>query len=117
MMELMQKYTKDDGAVGIDNLDRWQTCPAAIDFLSATISASSCEELKKVCDPIYLIWNCAYWFLAALINRNAMVPGRFNRPRMVCSDIRPYILLIHAEIGRQRLGHAAIAYVPEKGSK
>lgn len=60
MMELMQKYTKDDGAVGIDNLDRWQTCPAAIDFLSATISASSFEELKKVCDPIDLIWNCAY---------------------------------------------------------
>ncbi|CAG7923596.1 unnamed protein product [Penicillium olsonii] len=51
MMELMQKYAKDDGAVGIDNLDRWQTCPAAIDFLSVTISASSFEELKKVCDP------------------------------------------------------------------
>lgn len=51
MMELMQKYAKDDGAVGIDNLGRWQTCPAAIDFLSATISASSFEELKKVCHP------------------------------------------------------------------
>ncbi|EKV17071.1 hypothetical protein PDIG_16980 [Penicillium digitatum PHI26] len=50
-MELMQKYAKDDGVVGIDNLDRWQTCPAAIDFLSVTISASSFEELKKVCDP------------------------------------------------------------------
>ncbi|KAJ5142474.1 uncharacterized protein N7515_001261 [Penicillium bovifimosum] len=47
MMELMQKYSKEEGAVGIDNLDRWQNCPAAIDFLSATISASSFEELKK----------------------------------------------------------------------
>jgi hypothetical protein len=50
MMELMQKYAKDDGAVGIDNLDRWLTCPAAIEFLSATTSASSFEELKKVRD-------------------------------------------------------------------
>lgn len=96
----MQKYAKDNRAVGIDNLDCWQTCLAAIDFLSATILASLFKELKKVCDLIYLIWNCAYWFLAALINRNAMVPRRFNRPRMVCSDIRPYILLIHAEIRR-----------------
>ncbi|KAL2812034.1 hypothetical protein BJX76DRAFT_351237 [Aspergillus varians] len=47
MMELMQKYVKDDGAVGIDNLDRWQTCSAAVEFLSATTSASSLEELKK----------------------------------------------------------------------
>lgn len=51
MMELMQKYAKDKGAVGIDNPDRWGTCPAALDFLSATVSASSFEELKKVCDP------------------------------------------------------------------
>lgn len=51
MMELMQKYVKDDGAVGVDNLDRWQGCPAALDFLSAIITASSFEELKKVCIP------------------------------------------------------------------
>ncbi|KAJ6112291.1 hypothetical protein N7523_002113 [Penicillium sp. IBT 18751x] len=51
MMELMQKYVKDDGAVGIDNLERWQACPAAIEFLSAITSASSFEELKNVCDP------------------------------------------------------------------
>jgi hypothetical protein len=48
MMELMQKYVKDDGVVGLDNLDRWRTSPAAIEFLSATTSASSIEELKKV---------------------------------------------------------------------
>ena len=50
MMELMQKYAKDDGAVGIDDLERWSTCPAAIEFLSAITSASSFEELKKVCE-------------------------------------------------------------------
>ena len=51
MMELMQKYVKDDGAVGIDDVERWQACPAAIEFLSAITTASSFEELKKVCDP------------------------------------------------------------------
>ncbi|KAJ5443129.1 hypothetical protein N7445_004242 [Penicillium cf. griseofulvum] len=50
MMELMQKYAKDDGAVGIDDLERWSACPAAIEFLSAITSASSFEELKNVCD-------------------------------------------------------------------
>ncbi|KAF7712890.1 Protein kinase domain-containing protein [Penicillium ucsense] len=50
MMELMQNYAKE-GTVGIDNPDRWEICPAAIEFVSATISASSFEELKKVCDP------------------------------------------------------------------
>ncbi|KAJ6001110.1 hypothetical protein N7481_001519 [Penicillium waksmanii] len=47
MMELMQKYVKEDGAVGIDNLDRWRSCPAAIEFLCATTSASTFEELKE----------------------------------------------------------------------
>ncbi|KAK9607396.1 hypothetical protein V6Z93_000943 [Aspergillus fumigatus] len=47
MMELMQKYVKDDGAVGIDNLKRWAACPAALEFLSATTSAVSFEELKR----------------------------------------------------------------------
>ncbi|KAL3439932.1 hypothetical protein BJX65DRAFT_300802 [Aspergillus insuetus] len=47
MMELMQKYVKDDGVVGLDNLDRWRSSSAAIEFLSATTSASSLEELKK----------------------------------------------------------------------
>lgn len=50
-MELMQKYVKDDGAVGIDNLDRWRTRPAAVEFLSLTTSAGSFEELKRVCGP------------------------------------------------------------------
>lgn len=49
MMELMQKYVKDDGAVGINNLNRWRNRSAAIEFLSATTSAGSFDELKKVC--------------------------------------------------------------------
>jgi hypothetical protein len=48
MMELIQKYVMDDGAVGIDNLKRWEKCSAAVEFLSATTSASSFEELKRV---------------------------------------------------------------------
>jgi hypothetical protein len=49
MMELMQKYIKENRAVGIDNLDRWRNCPATIEFLCVTISASSFKELKEVC--------------------------------------------------------------------
>ena len=47
-MELMQKYAKDDGAIGIDNLNRWPADSEAVKFLSMTTSAASIEELKKV---------------------------------------------------------------------
>lgn len=63
MMELMQKYVKEDGAVGINNPQRWKDCPAAIEFLSAIVSASSVEELNKVRDPPR---NCACQLLIAL---------------------------------------------------
>ncbi len=48
MMELMQKHVKEDGAVGIENLDRWPSDSAAVEFLSATTSASSAKELMTV---------------------------------------------------------------------
>ncbi|OBT40475.1 hypothetical protein VE00_07894 [Pseudogymnoascus sp. WSF 3629] len=47
-MELMQKYTKDDGAIGIDDLDRWPSDCNAVGFLSMTTSATSVDELLKV---------------------------------------------------------------------
>ncbi|MCJ1473170.1 hypothetical protein MMC13_001821 [Lambiella insularis] len=47
MMELMQKYVKEDGTVGIENLDRWPSDSAAVGFLSATTSTSSVQELLK----------------------------------------------------------------------
>lgn len=53
-MELMQKYTKDDGAVGIENLDRWPSDSAAVEFLSATTSASSAKELMKVSRLLFI---------------------------------------------------------------
>ena len=43
MMELMQKYVKEDGVVGIEDLDRWPSDSAVVDFLSATTSASSAK--------------------------------------------------------------------------
>ncbi|KAH8760756.1 kinase-like domain-containing protein [Hyaloscypha finlandica] len=46
-MELMQKYVKDDGAIGVENLDRWPSDSNAVDFLSRTTSASSVDELLK----------------------------------------------------------------------
>jgi hypothetical protein len=52
-MQLMQKYVKDDGPFGLDNIDRWPPDSAALEFLSATTSAGFFEELKKVCGPSY----------------------------------------------------------------
>jgi hypothetical protein len=48
-MELMQKYVKEDGAIGIDNLQRWPSNSDAVGFLSATTSAASAVELLQVC--------------------------------------------------------------------
>ncbi len=48
MMELMQKYVKEDGAIGIDDLGRWHSSSDAVEFLSATTSATSATELLRV---------------------------------------------------------------------
>ncbi|KAL1983542.1 hypothetical protein VTN96DRAFT_10281 [Rasamsonia emersonii] len=45
-MELMQKYVKDDGVIGVDDVERWPVDSDAVGFLSATTSAGSIEELK-----------------------------------------------------------------------
>jgi len=42
------KTRQEDGAVGIENLDRWPSDSAAVGFLSATTSAASVEVLMKV---------------------------------------------------------------------
>jgi hypothetical protein len=47
-MELTQKYIKEDGAVGIDDLNRWNSSSDAVGFLSATTSAMSVSELLQV---------------------------------------------------------------------
>ena len=47
-MELMQKYTKEDGAISVDDLHHWDSSSDAISFLSATISVTSGAELLKV---------------------------------------------------------------------
>ncbi|OCK73599.1 kinase-like protein [Lepidopterella palustris CBS 459.81] len=46
-MELMQKYVKEDGAIGVDDLRRWYSNSDAVGFLSATTSVESAEELLK----------------------------------------------------------------------
>ena len=48
-MNLMQGYDKADGTVGFDNLKRWHSNSNAVSFLSATTSANTLFELKKVC--------------------------------------------------------------------
>jgi hypothetical protein len=47
-MELMQKYAKDDGAVGVEDLSRWPSDSDAVGFLSETTSASCVTQLIKV---------------------------------------------------------------------
>lgn len=56
-MQLMQKYAKDDGAIGLDKIDRWPADSAALEFLSATTSAGSFEGLKKVWAPPSILEN------------------------------------------------------------
>ena len=47
-MELMQKYVKDDDAVGVEDLNRWPSTSKAVVFLSETTSAVSVNELIQV---------------------------------------------------------------------
>jgi hypothetical protein len=47
-MELMQKYAKDDGTIGLETEKRWPSSSAPVKFLSTTASAASVKELKQV---------------------------------------------------------------------
>ena len=47
-MELMQGYTKDNGAISVDDLHRWPNSSDAVGFLSETTFTSSVSELMKV---------------------------------------------------------------------
>ncbi|OQE59987.1 hypothetical protein PENNAL_c0321G03078, partial [Penicillium nalgiovense] len=46
-MRLMQKYDKDQGVVGVNDLERWPIDSAAVDFLSATETAESIKSLRN----------------------------------------------------------------------
>ncbi|KAJ5160982.1 uncharacterized protein N7482_007986 [Penicillium canariense] len=46
-MQLMQKYEKEEGVIGIDDLDRWPVDSEAFAFLSATVSTRSIASLQK----------------------------------------------------------------------
>ncbi|CZT07743.1 uncharacterized protein RCO7_11235 [Rhynchosporium graminicola] len=46
-MELMQKYQNDDGAIGLEDFSRYPSDCDAVDFLAATTSATSAEELIR----------------------------------------------------------------------
>ncbi|KAJ5643561.1 uncharacterized protein N7484_006068 [Penicillium longicatenatum] len=48
IMELMQKYVKDDGIIGVDDLSRWPVESHAFGFLSAISATNSIESLKTV---------------------------------------------------------------------
>lgn len=44
----MQKYDKDKGIIGVNDLDRWPIDSAAVGFLSATETAGSIKSLRNV---------------------------------------------------------------------
>lgn len=50
-MELMQKYGKGDGVMGVDDLDRWPIDSDAFGFLATTSSSGSIEVLRQVSQP------------------------------------------------------------------
>lgn len=47
-MEIMQKYVKDDGIVGIDDVERWPIDSDSFEFLVALSTTTSIESLKEV---------------------------------------------------------------------
>ncbi|KAK5044691.1 hypothetical protein LTR84_010583 [Exophiala bonariae] len=46
-MQLMQKYAKDDGTIGIDNLNRWSESSEPVKFLLMTNTTTSIQELMQ----------------------------------------------------------------------
>lgn len=97
MIELIQKYVKDDGVVGLDNFDCWRTSSAAIKFLSTTTSVSSVEGLKKVVllPTSVLKLMCP---VAVALDRDILGPWGSNQSCMVCLDFRTHLLLIHTSV-------------------
>lgn len=51
MMELMETRDKNDGAVGVDNLDHWPVDSDSFEFLSTVSSPVAIEALKQVSIP------------------------------------------------------------------
>lgn len=47
-MEIMQKYVKGDGMVGVDDLGRWPIDSDSFGFLLALSTTKSIESLKEV---------------------------------------------------------------------
>jgi hypothetical protein len=53
IIELMQKYIKDDSAISINNLARWPFDCNAVTFLLYTILAMFARELQNVCGLLF----------------------------------------------------------------
>jgi hypothetical protein len=47
--ELMNGYPKEDEVIGVDDLYRWHPNSYAVNFLSATVTATSLNDLRRVC--------------------------------------------------------------------
>lgn len=58
-MKLMEGDNGEDGIIGIKDLSRWPSNSDAVGFVSATTSASSLDELRKV-TYLFAFFYCAY---------------------------------------------------------
>ncbi|PYI07381.1 hypothetical protein BO78DRAFT_406634 [Aspergillus sclerotiicarbonarius CBS 121057] len=74
-MELMEGDSLHEGAIGVKNLTRWPSDSDAVQFLSATTSADSLEELqrqpllsKREWDKSHLVWLVLYTLKASWNN-------------------------------------------------
>ena len=49
--ELMQGFVREDGILGVHDLERWPVDSRAVNFLSETTSAGSLDGLRQVSIP------------------------------------------------------------------
>jgi hypothetical protein len=91
MMELMQKYVKEDGAVELDDLRRWHDSPDAVDFLGAIASATCAAELSKVCRSVGVVRQLMLT-IAAPAYYPSMAEGITGRSSIFGSGLLPWPL-------------------------
>jgi hypothetical protein len=102
-MELMQKYVKEDGAIGIDNLQRWPSNSDAVGFLSATTSAASAAELLQVCYfslPLRRSRKALPSTIAASAPEPSMAKGVAHRHHILGPGLYARALQVHTTMRR-----------------
>jgi hypothetical protein len=93
-MELMQKFVKEDGAVGLDDLRRWHDSPDAVDFLGAIASATCAAELSKVWRGVAFL-SLLILTIVAPAHYPSMAEGITDRSSIFSSGLLPWTLQVY----------------------